>query len=328
MKKKPASTLNAAELRYLAEEKLNEKRDKAEKKSTTDADTQRLLHELEVHQIELEMQNEQMAGQQREMETTLSLYADLFAFAPVGYFVLTHDGTIRNANITGSKLLGKSLSDLIKRRFGVFIAPDSRPLFSAFLEKVFTSIKRESCEIALQKNGSPPLWAWIDAIADDDLETCWVAVLDISERKHAEDALRASEGLYRSLFENMPSGCAYCEMHFDVNDKPRDFTYRVVNNAFESLTGLRNVVGRKAAEVVPGMHESDPQLLEIYGRVTKTGKAERFETLVASLQKSFLISVYSPKSGYFVTIFEDATPPQRIETGRVGLTSQKQVAET
>lgn len=318
MKKKPTSTLDAVELRYLAEEKLNEKRNRAGKNSTMDADTQHLVHELEVHQIELEMQNEQMAEQQKEMEATLSLYADLFAFAPVGYFVLTHDGTIRNANITGTKLLGGSLSDLIKRRFAVFIAPDSRPLFSAFLEKVFTSTKRESCEIALQKNGAPPLWAWIDAIANDDHETCRVAVLDISERKHAEDALRASEGLYRSLFENMPGGCAYCEMHFDVNNKPRDFTYRIVNNAFEILTGLRNIVGRKAAEVIPDIHKSDPQLLEIYGRVTKTGKAERFEIFVVSLQKSFWISVYSPKSGYFVTIFEDTTAPQRIDTARTG----------
>jgi PAS domain S-box-containing protein len=316
MKKKPSSTLDAVELRYRAEEKLDENRNRAEIAAMLDADTQRLLHELEVHQIELEMQNEQMLQQQKEMEATLSQYADLFAFAPMGYFVLTHDGTIRSANITGTKLLGENLSDLIKRRFAVFIAPDSRPLFSAFLEKVFTSAKRESCEIALQKNGAAPLWARIDAIANDDLETCRVAVLDLSERKQAEDELRMNEELYRSMFENMPGGIAYCEMLFDIDDKPRDFIYRVVNNAFESLTGLKNVVGRKATEFIPSIHNSDPQLLEMYGRVTKTGKAERFETFVASLQKSFWISVYRPKSGYFVTIFEDTTAPKRVGTGK------------
>ena len=114
MKKKPSSTLDAVELRYRAEEKLDENRNRAEIAAKLDADTQRLLHELEVHQIELEMQNEQIVQQQKEMEETLSLYADLFAFAPMGYFVLTHDGTIRSANITGTKLLDESLSDLIK----------------------------------------------------------------------------------------------------------------------------------------------------------------------------------------------------------------------
>jgi PAS domain S-box-containing protein len=312
MKKRPTPTLDAVDLRYRAEEKLKESRNKAGKNSVPDADTQHLVHELEVHQIELEMQNEQMVQQQKEMEATLNTYADLYAFAPVGYFVLMHDGTIRSANFTGTNLLGEGLSDLIKRRFAVFIAPRSRSIFNAFLEKVFTSTKRETCEIQLQKNGADPLWVYIVAITNDDLETCRAVVVDITERKQAEDALGANEELYRSLFENMPGGIAYCEMYFDVNDRPMDFTYRVVNNAFESLTGLRNVVGRKASEVIPGMHESDPQLLEIYGRVSKTGQAERFETSVASLQKGFWISVYSPKRGYFVTIFEDTTSPQRI----------------
>jgi PAS domain S-box-containing protein len=313
MKKKPNPPLDATELRYLAEEKLNEKRKKAEKYSTLNADTQHLVHELEVHQIELEMQNEQMIQQQKEMEITLNTYADLFAFAPVGYFVLTHDGTIRSANMAGTNLLGAGMSDLIMRRFGVFIAPPSRPIFNAFIERVFTSTKTEICEIPLQKNGADLLWVHMEAIINDDHETCLTVVVDITARKHAEDALRANEELYRTLFENMPGGFAYCEMHFDINDSPRDFTYRVVNNAFETLTGLRNVIGRKASEVIPDIHESDPQLLEIYGRVTKTGKAERFETFVASLQKSFWISVYSPKSGYFVAMFEESTAPQRIE---------------
>jgi len=325
MKKKPATTLNANELRYRAEEKLNEHREKVEKKPVEEADIQRLVHELEVHQIELEMQNEQMVQQQKEMEVTLNTYADLYAFAPVGFFVITQDGTIRNANFTGTELLGEGLSDLIRRRFGVFVAAQSRTIFNAFLGKVFTSTKLETCEIALQKNGAAPLWAHIEAVINDDHETCRAVVMDITARKHAEDALRTSEELYRSLFENMSNGLAYCEMHFDVNNKPRDFTYRVVNKSFESLTGLRNVVGRKATKVTPGMRKADPQLFEIYSRVSKTGKPERVEIFVASLQKMFWISVYSPKSGYFVAMFENTITPQRVETAKTGggLTSQK-----
>jgi hypothetical protein len=81
-------------------------------------------------------------------------------------------------------------------------------------------------------------------------------------------------------------------MHFE-QDKPVDFTYLKVNEVFETLTGLKNVTGKRVSECIPGIRETNPQVFEIYGRVALTGKSQRFETYVDLLKRWFSISVYS-----------------------------------
>ena len=126
------------------------------------------------------------------------------------------------------------------------------------------------------------------------------------QEAQAEDARRASERHFRSLFENMMEGFAYCRVLFREG-RPYDFTYLATNAAFERLTGLNNVVGRNATEVIPGIHESSPELLETYGRVALTSQPERFETYVPAMGMWFSISVYSPEKGCFVAVFDNIT---------------------
>jgi PAS domain S-box-containing protein len=135
---------------------------------------------------------------------------------------------------------------------------------------------------------------------------------NITERKRAEKVRQESEIRYRSLFENMLNGFAYCEMLFE-NDQPSDFIYLDVNKAFESLTGLKNVIGKKVSEVIPGIKESDNNLIDIYGRVSWTGNPETFEMFVQSLQDWYSISVYSPKKNYFIAVFDVITERKRTE---------------
>ena len=136
---------------------------------------------------------------------------------------------------------------------------------------------------------------------------------DQTEERRAEQALRGSETRYRLLFQNMLDGFAYCRMLFDEHGHPEDFVYLDVNGAFGRLTGLHDVVGKKVSEVIPGIRESQPDLLETYGRVARTGQSERFEVAFRPLGIWLSISVYSPQQNHFVAVFDDITERKRAE---------------
>ncbi|MFC1966505.1 PAS domain S-box protein [Chloroflexota bacterium] len=136
-----------------------------------------------------------------------------------------------------------------------------------------------------------------------------------TECKQMEDTLQESEQKYRSLFESMFNGFAYCQMLFDENSQPVDFVYIEINGAFEKLTGLRreDVIGRKVTEAVPGTKESNPELFDIYGKVALTGEPTKFDVYFEPLDIWLNISVYSPQKGYFVAVFENITERKRVE---------------
>jgi PAS domain S-box-containing protein len=196
MKKGQDKPAGAAELRRRAEARFKEKQSSQRSEvgdQSTAEETQRLVHELEVHQIQLEMQNEELQHARGEVETLLAQYTDLYDFAPVGYFTLERDGTIRQVNLTGARLLGVDRSGLVNRRLGLFISADSRPAFNAFLDKVFASQAKETCELALRKEANDPLSAHIEAIVTQDGQACRAAVVDITERKRAEAVIQAAQ---------------------------------------------------------------------------------------------------------------------------------------
>ena len=115
-----------------------------------------------------------------------------------------------------------------------------------------------------------------------------------------------NEDVFQQLFEHMAEGVAFCQMLF-VEGQAQDWIYLSVNEAFEKLTGLRNVAGKRVTEVVPGIREDDTGLFETYARVSQTGKAEKFEIFVESLQQWFSVSAYSPQKEYFVAVFDIIT---------------------
>ncbi len=126
-----------AQLRRRAEDRLRERPGNQRPTAAvpkSDADTKRLLHELQVHQLELEMQNAELRQARDELELALDNYTDLYDFAPAGYFTFAPTGAILQVNLTGATLVGIERSRLLGQSFGRLISAGSRPAFSTFLQ--------------------------------------------------------------------------------------------------------------------------------------------------------------------------------------------------
>ena len=178
------------EMRRRAEEQLKAKKPE-DGLRRTEHETQRLLHELQVHQIELEMQNAELSHARDEVETALWKYNDLYDFAPVGYLTLDREGTIRAVNLTGASLLCMERSLLLGCRLGKFIAKDARTAFTAFLEKVLTCRVKETHEVALLKGGKRPIFVQIEAVAVASGLECRAVIIDISAQRQSRIDLAA-----------------------------------------------------------------------------------------------------------------------------------------
>ena len=211
--KKPAEKGNPdGQLRNAAEEKLARTPGAApEMKEKT---PEELVHELRVHQIQLEMQNEELKKTQRALEESRDRYVDLYDFAPVGYFTFTRGGRIAEVNLTGAALLGGERQELLNRGFGHFVAPEDLDRWERHLGSVYKSEEKQSCDLALKREDGATFHARLDSIRMDlptarlpdgqeqaDLSAkqagvsggtpvVRTAVSDITERKQAEEKIR------------------------------------------------------------------------------------------------------------------------------------------
>jgi len=152
-------------------------------------ETLKLLHELEVHQIELEMQNEELLVAKEKAEVASQKYAELYDFAPSGYFTLSKEGIIIDLNLTGSQMLGKELLKLRTSLFGFFVANDSKPIFNRFLRDIFSNKVKEYCEITMSLDSRLPLFVYLTGIITGNGAQCIVTMIDITKRKLVEKAL-------------------------------------------------------------------------------------------------------------------------------------------
>jgi PAS domain S-box-containing protein len=200
MTTKKADTKHSRELRHRAEQQLSA----AHANAAPAPDPARTLQELEVHQVELEMQNEDLQRARAELEESLARYTALYESAPVGYLTLDRDGVIRQVNLAGTRLLGLERARLVGTRLRPLLAAESRPGFDAFFAKLRENDSRQACELAMLTEGDPPLILELTGAVTEDRQEVRMVVSDVSERKRSAEALRlAHERLQRFVDSNI-----------------------------------------------------------------------------------------------------------------------------
>lgn len=185
MPRKPIPPLDATEVQRRVEERRTAQ-GAQEEQDHAKADMQRLIHELQVHQVELEMQNEELHLARELTAGALEKYSDLYDFAPVSYLTLDREGSILEANLATTTLLGIDRSQLVGQRLGSSITPTDRPAFASFLAKVFEGGSKKSCEVTLLKSGRPGIVARIGAVMSATAPECRAVVEDVTERTQLE----------------------------------------------------------------------------------------------------------------------------------------------
>jgi len=239
-------------LRQKAEELLK-KKSSGKSPQLSEADTMNLIHELEVHQIELELQNEELLYANAQAEIEVEKYANLYDFAPSGYFTFSGKGEILELNLSGARMLGKYRQQLKNSLFISFVAEETKSIFRLFLEKVFQTKSKETCEVKLLPNGDIPTYVFLTGIIAENQEQCDVTAVYITERMAAQEALHESEEQYRTMVESISDA-------FFTLDNQLRFTY--FNKQAEAL------LLKKSSEVLGK---------QIFSEVFKEAKGSVFE---------------------------------------------------
>ena len=190
-------------------------------------DMVKLVHELRVHQLELKMQNEELATAVAKAATAIELYD----FAPAAYFTLQPNGTICELNHSGARMLGKERSKLTESNFKLFIAPEYLIHFNTFLNSVFETNDKQICEVKLAVHGIPSSYILIEGIVSSEKKKCLLSAIDITELKRTQKALQDSESIYRNLIEKMPDG---------VYKSTHEGNFVEVNPAMVSILGYNS----------------------------------------------------------------------------------------
>jgi PAS domain S-box-containing protein len=273
-------------------------------------EVKKLIEDLQIHQIELEMQNEELRRAQLELESVRDKYSDLYEFAPVGYFTFDEMARIQNVNLTGADLLGSTRIGLLNMRFSSFITPDSQDDFYIHRQQLVETETHQSCELKLKKQNGEHFYAKLQSVVvnekSQNLKQIRTVLTDITVEMCARELVRESEKKMRQMFNHMVSGSALTEVIFKKSGKPRDYRYLEVNPAFEFITGKKRnqVIGKTLLEVFP---ETERYWFQSFEKVALTGNPIQIENYHRGLDKYFFVAGFRPQVGQMALTFIDIT---------------------
>lgn len=182
------------------------------------ADAVRLLHELQVHQIELEMQNHELLEARGQLESALSHYTELYDFAPVGYFTLDRRGVIRQLNLHAARLLGSNRSALIGQAFSSFIETGQQAAFADVLHRAAIGTSQESCDFGLIGESAVQThrYVHVDIAPSPSDAALRAVVVDITAARLAQDALERHQTTFKAIMTASPDLVYYVDRQFGI----------------------------------------------------------------------------------------------------------------
>ncbi len=254
----------------------------------------------------------------RELKQSEERYRTMLEGSPHAVFLTDEGGRIRLANQVAATLAGRQEArDLVGGLLADLVQPAQRAYVQVAIQNILRQGFATPFGCAIPRRDGTVAYAELSGTLVKDFQGLPRAVQaimqDVTERKRVEAALREIDQRYRLLLNDMGDGFAYCQMIFDAQKQPVDFLYLKINPAFEKLTGLREVVGKKVTEVIPRIAETNAELFKVYGRVTVTGKPEKFEVFLPGLKKWLSVSATPAGEGCFASIFQDITTRKEAE---------------
>ncbi len=290
--KKTLTNTSSTSLRQKAEEIQKTKLSKNDHKPS-EIDMMRLIQELEIHQIELEMQNEELLQAKDLTKVAIERYSDLYNLAPSGYFTISQKGLIIELNKYGAKMLGKECTYLINKLFALFIPDSEKLIFHQFLESIFSNKTKETCEIFLSIDNLSPVWVLLTGIYTPIDKHCLITMIDISFRKQSELALMESEKKYKALYNAIPDIVFIIDQ---LSGKIEDVNYKAINHygySYSEFLSMLNTDVSAEPEKTIKATESINEMIPLRYHKKKDGSIFPLEITASSFQISNKTKIFA-----------------------------------